>query len=87
MAFAGRFYSFLKRGIVGISLITFVVLGYFGLYHWEIISVSTDAVEISDVSIMEDGTIVYHAKITDGYILNRLIYNLDREGNFYITPL
>lgn len=83
----GRFYSFLKGGIVGISLIGLVILGYFGLFYWDVIKVPTEAVEISDVSVMEDGKIVYHAKIADGYQLNRLKYDLDREGNFYITPL
>lgn len=83
----GRFYSFLKGGIFGISLIGLVLLGYFGLFYWDVIKVPTEAVEISDVSVMEDGKIVYHAKITDGYKLNRLKYDLDSKGNFYITPL
>ena len=30
---------------------------------------------------------VYHIDITDGYSLNRLKYDMDEDGNFYLTPL
>ncbi|WP_025025951.1 zf-HC2 domain-containing protein [Caldalkalibacillus mannanilyticus] len=82
-----RLKSFIKGGIISALLITTIILGYVGLFNWEITSVATDVVEISDISEMEDGKIVYYAEINDGYSLNRIKYDMDNEGNFYITPL
>jgi hypothetical protein len=82
-----RLKSFIKGGIISALLITIIILGYVGLFKWEITSVATDVVEIRDISEMEDGKIVYYAEINDGYSLNKIKYDLDREGNLYITPL
>lgn len=43
--------------------------------------------EIKNVSELADSKIVYYAEINDGYSLNRIKYDMDKEGNFYITPL
>ena len=43
--------------------------------------------EIKNISEKADGKIVYYAEINDGYSLNTLKYDMDKEGNFYITPL
>lgn len=82
-----RLKSFIMGGIISALLITIIILGYVGLFKWEITSVDTDVVEITEVSEMEDGKIVYYAEISDGYRLTRLKYDMDSEGNFYITPL
>jgi Putative zinc-finger len=82
-----RLKSFIKGGIISALLLTAIILGYIGLFKWEITSVATDVVEIRDISEMEDGKIVYYAEINDGYSLNKIKYDLDREGNLYITPL
>ena len=82
-----RLKSFIKGGIITALLIGIIILGYVGLFKWEINSVSTDVVEIKDISEMEDGKIVYYADINDGYSLNTIKYDMDSEGNFYMTPL
>ncbi|MFE5429283.1 zf-HC2 domain-containing protein [Peribacillus simplex] len=82
-----RVKSFIKGVIISALLISLIILGYFGLFHWHITNVPTDVVEIKNVSELADGKIVYHAELTDGYSLNRLKYDMDEEGNFYITPL
>lgn len=61
--------------------------GYVGLFQWEIMKVTTDAVEISNLSRLSDGRLVYHVKLTDGYELNRIKYDMDENGNFYLTPI
>lgn len=79
--------SFIKGGIISALLISLIVLGYLGLFHWNIANVPTDMVEIKNVSELADGKIVYYAEINDGFRLDRLKYHMDKEGNFYITPL
>lgn len=80
-----------KAFLKGIAIATVVCLllwgGYYGLFEWNITTVDSEDVEISDVSILPDGRIVYHAEITDGYALYRLKYDLDDDGNFYMIPL
>lgn len=82
-----RIKSFIKGIIISALLFSLIILGYFGLFNWQIISVSTDLVEIKNVSELADSKIVYYAEINDGYSLNRIKYDMDKEGNFYITPL
>ena len=82
-----RLKAFIKGGLISTLLMSIIILGYVGLFKWEITSVATDVVGIRDISQMEDGKIVYYAEINDGYSLNRIKYDMDKEGNFYITPL
>ncbi|MGE7623052.1 zf-HC2 domain-containing protein [Viridibacillus sp. NPDC096237] len=82
-----RAKSFIKGGIISALFISLIILGYFGLFHWNITSVPTDMVEIKNISEMADGKIVYYAEINDGYSLNSLKYDMDEEGNLYIIPL
>lgn len=79
--------AFLKGLIGAAALFTVVFLGYLGLFTWNIISVPTDVVEISDVCKLTDGKIAYHVELTDGYQLNECRFNMDEDGNFYVTPL
>ncbi|MEO4055176.1 zf-HC2 domain-containing protein [Solibacillus sp. CAU 1738] len=82
-----RLKSLIKGGIISALLITSIILGYVGLFKWEMNSVATDVAEISEISEMEDGKIVYYLEINDGYRLDRIKTHVDNEGNLYITPL
>ncbi|MBG9452764.1 hypothetical protein ABE61_01390 [Lysinibacillus sphaericus] len=79
--------SFMKGIIISALLFSLIILGYFALFNWQIISVSTDKVEIKNLGQLADSKIFYYAEPNDGYSLNRLKYDMDKEGNFYITPL
>ena len=61
-------------------------LVYVGLFKWNITNVPTRVMQVSDISQLKDGRIVYHVKMTDGYNVNQASYDTDEEGNFYITP-
>lgn len=82
-----RIKSFRKGFIISALLFSFIIFGYFGLFQWNITKVSSKFVEINNVSELTDGKIIYYAEINDGYRLSRIKYDMDREGNFYITPL
>ena len=79
--------AFLKGIAIAIAVCLLLVGSYYGLFEWNITTVASEDVEISDVSILADGRIAYHAEITDGYALYRLKYDLDEDGNFYMIPL
>ncbi|WP_066638582.1 zf-HC2 domain-containing protein [Desulfolucanica intricata] len=72
------------NGLIGAAaLFTVIFLGY----TWDIKSVPTDVIKIKNVSKLSNGYIVYHVELTDGYALNRIKYDMDEDGNFYLTPL
>lgn len=79
--------SKVKAFVIGILGASLLFGGYVGLFQWQIMKVSADVIKISEVSKLSDGRIVYHAKLTDGYNLNRIKYDMDADGNFYLTPL
>ena len=82
-----RIKAFLKGTIVTAAACLIIFVSYQGLFNWNIITVPSDVVEISNVSQLADGQIVYHVELTDGYALYRLKYEKDEEGNFYMIPL
>ncbi|MGG1218858.1 zf-HC2 domain-containing protein [Priestia endophytica] len=79
--------SFITGAIITAILFLLIFVGYIGLFNWNIISVSTDVVKITNVSELTDGRIAYHVELTDGYALNTIKFDMDKNGNFYLTPL
>lgn len=79
--------AFLKGIVIATVLCLLLAGGYYGLFEWNITTVASEDVDISDVSILSDGRIAYHAEIKDGYALYRLKYDIDDDGNFYMIPL
>lgn len=63
-----------------------LLLGYTGLFRWNVMPVSSNIVSISDVSQLEDGSIAFHLRLTDGYDLNEVRYSMGEDGRFYMTP-
>ena len=64
--------AFIKGVIITAISFTVIFLGYIGLFQWNIVSVPTDVVEITNVCELTDGRIAYHVKLTDGYDLRHL---------------
>ncbi|WP_226672050.1 zf-HC2 domain-containing protein [Rossellomorea aquimaris] len=81
----GKKKSFLKGVFLSALSIAVLLLAYVGLFEWQITSVPADNAEITDVGKTEDGKIMYHLNINDGYSVNTLKYSMGDDGNFYIT--
>lgn len=79
--------AFTKGLIVATSVCAMLILGYFGLTQWNIITVPTEVIRITDISQLKDGKIVYHVKMTDGYNVNQVNYQVDSDGNFFMVPV
>lgn len=82
-----KLIAFAKGLIIATSICGLLFLGYIGLFKWNITNAPIDSVEITDVSQLKNGRIVFHSKLTDGYDLNQVSYKLDDEGDFYMTPV
>ena len=79
--------SFAIGVIVSLILVSLIYFGYSRLFHLNTVSVPMNVVEISQVSQMSDGKIIFYVELTDGYELNETMHDMDENGNFYITPL
>lgn len=79
--------SFTRGVIITVILFSLIFLGYIGLFRWNVTSIPTNVVEITNISKLSDDKIAYHVELTDGYDLNRIKYDMDEDGNFYLTPL
>lgn len=79
--------SFLKGSIIALVLCTILIGGYFGLTSWRFIPVSSDLLEISEVSQLSDGRIIYHLNVTDDKDLHFIKFTTNTDGSYYITPM
>ncbi|MNN50262.1 hypothetical protein D3C81_1648380 [compost metagenome] len=82
-----RAAAFAKGLFLATTICGVIVLGYVGLFRWNITEVPSSVIEITDVSRLRDGKIAYHVKLTDGYRVNRIRGKSEGDGNFYITPM
>ncbi|AIQ68675.1 zf-HC2 domain-containing protein [Paenibacillus graminis] len=82
-----RAAAFAKGLLLATTLCGVIVLGYVGLFRWNITEVPSSVIEITNVSRLKDGKIAYHVKLTDGYRVNRIRGKSEGDGNFYITPM
>ncbi|GGG11345.1 hypothetical protein GCM10010912_64650 [Paenibacillus albidus] len=81
-----RWMSFIKGGAIATLSCAVIALAYVGLFRWNIASVPSDVIAISDVGKLADGKIVYHVRLTDGYESNQANYSYHEDGTIYITP-
>ncbi|ETT69314.1 zf-HC2 domain-containing protein [Paenibacillus sp. FSL H8-0457] len=81
-----KWISFTKGLLISCLAVGLLFLAYAGLFEWNITSVPTRVMQVSDISQLKDGRIAYHVKMTDGYNVNQASYDTDEEGNFYVTP-
>jgi len=79
--------AFMKGFVIAASVCALLVLGYIGLFRWNITTVPADVIQITEVSLLQNGKIAYHVKMTDGYDVNQINFKLNSDGNFYMTPV
>lgn len=76
------------RGTVIALLICAVLIGcYLGLTQWKCIPVSADLLEVTEVSQLSDGQIIYHLRVKDDKNLHFVKFTTNEDGSFYITPM
>lgn len=83
----GKKKSFIK-GIMTTALICILLVGGFvGLTQWKIISVSADILEVTELSQLSNGSIVFNLLVNDGKNLRVIKYMTTDDGCFYLTPM
>ncbi|MNW29012.1 hypothetical protein D3C74_58560 [compost metagenome] len=81
-----KWTSFVKGTLLSLSVCSVLLLGYIGLFRWNVIPVSSQVIAITDLGQLDNGRIAYHVTLTDGFDSNRAKYEMDEDGNFYVIP-
>ncbi|ASA21233.1 zf-HC2 domain-containing protein [Paenibacillus donghaensis] len=79
--------AFVKGLLLATAVCAVIILGYAGLFRWNIIKVPSSAIEITDISQLKNGKIAYHVRMTDGYRVNQINGKSEGDGIFYLTPV
>ncbi|MDO5558311.1 MAG: zf-HC2 domain-containing protein [Oscillospiraceae bacterium] len=77
----------LRGTIIAAAACALIFAGYTGLTKYKCIPVSSDVMEVSDVSQLSDGTIIYHLDIKDNKEIHWDKFTVKEDGSYYITPM
>lgn len=76
------------KGIVITALICILLAGaFFGLTQWKIVPVAAEALEVTELSQLPDGSIVFRLLVNDNKNLYFTKYTTTDDGCLYVTPM
>lgn len=79
--------SLLKGFLCAVAAVTLILGGWWCLTQWKCIPVSTEKIEISEMSVLRDGEIAFHLLVDDGREIMALTTKTDEAaGILYLTP-
>lgn len=81
-----KWKSFMKGAVLSVALCGLLLVGYIGLFRWNVVPVPSEAIAITDVGRLKNGKVAYHITLTDGYESNYAKFEMDDKGNFYVVP-
>lgn len=79
--------AFFKGTLITVIICAILVGGFIGLTQWKIIPVSPDLLEVSEISQLSDGRIIYHLSVKDDKELHFVKFTTNKDGTYYMTPM
>lgn len=79
--------SFVKGIIIAAFICALLISGFIGLTQWKVIPVSSDVLEVTELSQLSDGSIVFHLFVNDNKNLYFTKFTVTDDGCFYLTPM
>lgn len=79
--------AFIKGSVIAGLICALLMAGYLGLTRWKCIPVSADLLEVTEVSELSDGRIIYHLNVKDDKELHFVKFTTNADGSFYLTPM
>ncbi len=79
--------AFFKGTIITIVMCACLFGVNYGLTKWKCIPVSPDLLEVTDISRLDDGRIIYHLNVKDNKELSFIKFTTNTDGSYYITPM
>ncbi len=68
-------------------LLALLWVGTMALDEWKVINVPSEVMEVSELSQLSDGRIIYHLEIKDDKDLHFVKFATFDDGTYYITPM
>lgn len=79
--------SYLKGALIT-AIVCIMTYGcYYGLTRWKVIPVSSELLQVSEVSQLSDGRIIYHLNVMDNKDLYFVKFTTTEDGRYYMTPM
>lgn len=82
-----RMKWFLKGTLIAALICGALIAAFCGMTQWKCIPVSTDLLEVSEVSQLADGRIIYHLSVKDNKELHFIKFTTNEDGSYYMTPM
>lgn len=82
-----QWMAFMKGLLLAASVCGMLIVGYFGLFRWNIVPVSTEHINISDIKTISSGEIAFRVQMRDGYSFAHVKNTVKDDGSFYMTPI
>lgn len=79
--------AFFKGTIITLAFCILIIGGYVALTQWKCIPVSPELIDVTQVSQLGDGRIIYHLNIKDDKELRFIKFTTNKDGSYYITPM
>lgn len=79
--------AFFKGTLIAIIACAILVGGFVGMTQWKFIPVSADLLEVSEISQLSDGRIIYHLSVKDDKELHFVKFTTNEDGTYYMTPM
>lgn len=79
--------SFFKGTLIAVIICAILIGGFAGLTQWKGIPVSADVLEVTELSQLSDGSIVFHLFVNDNKNLYLTKFTTTADGCFYLTPM
>ncbi|MEG1657968.1 MAG: zf-HC2 domain-containing protein [Oscillibacter sp.] len=83
----GKKHAFFKGSLLALLACAVLFAAYWGLTRWKIVPVSPDVLEVSELSQLADGRILYHLNVKDDKNLYFIKFTTNPDGSYYITPM
>lgn len=79
--------AWLKGAAIAVLVCALILGGWHLLTGVYCVPVDTDGIEITALSRLEDGRVMFHLRVTDDKDLRRVSYEYDGAGNLHVVPL
>ncbi len=79
--------SFVKGTIITAVICVLLFAGFYGLMQWKCLSVSADDIEVTNLSQLSDGSIIFTLSMSSNQRSSYVKYTTTEDGEFYLTPM
>ena len=79
--------SFIKGTVITAAICALLFASFFGLTQWKCLSVPANSIEITNLSQLSDGSIIFNLSLNDNQKSSYVKYTTTADGEFYLTPM